>query len=516
MKTLAWILCIALAGGASEPAEKYAAADYSAFSAPAAERHQNVQSTFAVVNKLLLDLAETQHMPALAFGVVVDDQLAYVGHTGKSNLAQQTTATDQSLFRIASMTKSFVAMAILMLRDQGKLNLDDPAARYIPELSKSIALSKDAAPITIRHLLTHSAGFPEDNPWGDRQMADSEDEFTRLLNGGLSFSTATGTGYEYSNLGFALLGRIITRVSGQAYQQFITEKILQPLKLNSTIWEYGQADGQRLALGYDWIGRQWLKVPMLHDGSFGAIGGLITSVQDFSRYMALHLAAWPPRDQAPNMLLSPSSLREMQQCWRVIDQDLSYTTAAGRACPVINGYGYGLRWVRDCQGRIFVGHSGGLPGFGSHWRMMPDYGIGVVVFANRTYADLSNACYAVLDTIVTLAGLQPRQPAVSPILQKRKQELLQVLPEWQLTNAEPFADNFFLDVSIDTLRQRFGRMYRQAGNIVQVGEIRPRNQLRGSFTLQGEKADIELFFTLSPENPPRIQQLKYNLISRPN
>ena len=488
MKTLAWILCIALAGGASEPAEKYAAADYSAFSAPAAERHQNVQSTFAVVNKLLLDLAETQHMPALAFGVVVDDQLAYVGHTGKSNLAQQTTATDQSLFRIASMTKSFVAMAILMLRDQGKLNLDDPAARYIPELSKSIALSKDAAPITIR----------------------------RLLNVGLSFSTATGTGYEYSNLGFALLGRIITRVSGQAYQQFITEKILQPLKMNSTIWEYGQADGQRLALGYDWIGRQWLKVPMLHDGSFGAIGGLITSVQDFSRYMTLHLAAWPPRDQAPNMLLSTSSLREMQQCWRVIDQDLSYTTAAGRACPVINGYGYGLRWVRDCQGRIFVGHSGGLPGFGSHWRMMPDYGIGVVVFANRTYADLSNACYAVLDTIVTLAGLQPRQPAVSPILQKRKQELLQVLPEWQLTNAEPFADNFFLDVSIDTLRQRFGRMYRQAGKIVKVGEILPRNQLRGSFTLQGEKADIELFFTLSPENPPRIQQLKYNLISRPN
>jgi CubicO group peptidase (beta-lactamase class C family) len=377
-------------------------------------------------------------------------------------------------------------------------------------------LTQDTAPVTIRHLLTHSAGFPEDNPWGDRQMADTEQEFTHLLDNGLSFSTATGTGYEYSNLGFALLGRIVTRVSGRPYQQFINEKILLPLKMNSTIWEYSQARSDQLALGYSWSERRWINVPMLHDGSFGAIGGLITSVQDFSRYMALHMNAWPPGNEEMNTILSKSSLREMQQCWRVIDQDLSYSNGAGKSCPVINGYGYGLRWVRDCQGHIMVGHSGGLPGFGSHWRIMPDYGIGVVVFANRTYADLSNACYAALDAIVALAGLQPRQPAVSPILQKRKQELLQVLPDWRITNPEPFADNFFLDVSIDTLRQRFGRMYRQAGKVVKAGDIMPVNQLRGRFILQGEKADIELFFTLSPENPARIQHLKYNLISRPN
>ncbi len=512
MRTV-WILCIALAACASEPIEKTANAGSTGSSAADTEKYNKIQSTFALVDKLFLDLAETQHLPGLAYGVLVDDRLVYAGHTGMSNVERHIPATEQSLFRIASMTKSFVAMAILILRDQGQLNLDDPAARYIPELNKSVPWSKDAAPITIRHLLTHSAGFPEDNPWGDRQMADSEDEFTRLLNGGLSFSTAAGTGYEYSNLGFAILGRIITRVSGQPYQQFINDKILLPLKMHDTVWEYSQAIPERLALGYTWSERQWIKVPMLHDGSFGAIGGLITSVQDFAKYMQLQLAAWPPRDDENSKIISRSSLREMQQCWRVYSQDLSFTTGNGKPCPMVNGYGYGLRWVMDCQNRIVIGHGGGLPGFGSHWRIMPDFGIGVVVLANKTYADLGKTCYAVLDTVITLAGLQPHKPAISSILQRRKIDLLKVLPEWKIADAEPFAENFFLDFSIDSLRQQFGRLYRQAGKVNRIGDITPRNQLRGSFIIYGELANIDLFFTLSPENPARIQHLEFRILS---
>ncbi len=468
-----------------------------------AKRVVQVESTFPIVSKMFLDLAKRDHFPGLAFGIVLDGRLVYVGHTGFSNLKEKTTAGGQSLFRIASMTKSFVALAILMLRDEGKLQLDDPVRRFIPELDKSTPL------ITIRHLLTHSAGFPEDNPWGDRQMADSEDEFTQLLNSGLSFSTAPGTGYEYSNLGFALLGRIITRASGHPYQKFITEKILQPLHMNDTVWEYNLAPAGRLALGYKRVEENWIEQPMLHDGSFGAIGGLITSVEDFSKYMALHMSAWPVRDDADNGLIKSSSLREMQQCWRVINQDLDYTNGSGKSCPVINGYGYGLRWVRDCQGHVFVGHSGGLPGFGSHWRMLPDYGIGVVVFANRTYADLSKSVYTALDTIIALARLQPHPIPVSDILEKRKRDLLQVLPNWQIKNDEPFAENFFLDFSADSLRRQFDRLYRQAGKIVNVTQVVPRNQLRGTFSLQGEKAEIEIFFTLSPENPAKIQYIEF-------
>ncbi len=85
------------------------------------------------------------------------------------------------------MTKSFTAMGILKLRDAGKLSLDDPAWKYIPEMKKVKYLTNDAPSITIRHLLTHSAGFPEDNPWGDRQLADSDADLIKIINEGVGF-----------------------------------------------------------------------------------------------------------------------------------------------------------------------------------------------------------------------------------------------------------------------------------------------------------------------------------------
>ncbi len=113
----------------------------------------------------------------------------------------------------------------------------------------------------------------------------------------------------------------------------------------------------------------------------------------------------------------------------------------------------------------------------------------------------------VLDTMVKIAGLQPRQLQPSAILEKRKNELVNLLPDWN--NAEQsgiFAENFFPDYPIDTLKKHARDLYAKAGKIVAVEEMKPENQLRGSFVLKGEKTDIEIFFTLSPENPPLVQE----------
>ncbi|WP_020607265.1 serine hydrolase domain-containing protein [Spirosoma spitsbergense] len=480
-----------------------------------ADRLKKLEAAFPIVEKLYRERAEKYHYPGTAFGIVVDGKLVYSGGFGYTDVAKKTPATAKSLFRIASMSKSITAMAILKLRDAGKLRLNDPAETYIPELKSHKYLAADAPRITVRNLMTHSAGFPEDNPWGDRQLADSDADLINLIKGGISNANVPSFAYEYSNLAFAMLGHIITVVSGKPYQQYITETILKPLGMNDTKWEYTQVPLEKLALGYRWLDDTWVEEPLLHDGSYGAMGGLITSIEDFSKYVALHEAAWPPRDDADNGPIKRSSIREMAQPWTFSGLFAQSKNPAGQICPTASGYGYGLGWSQNCAGIVSVGHSGGLPGFGSQWRILPEYGIGVISYANLTYAGMGSVNSAVLDTLVAIGKLQPRQLPVSPILAQRKAELLKLLPDWK--NAEQsgiFAENFFPDKSLDFRRKAVQALYAKAGTIRKVGELIPENQLRGHFLMEGEKANIDVFFTLTPENPALIQQLDFREVSK--
>lgn len=257
-------------------------------------RLQKIEATFGIADSIFHAYANKNHFPAVAFGLVVDGKLVHSAAFGFTDISNKTKATPASLFRIASMTKSFTAMAIVKLRDEGKLSLDDPAYKYIPEMQSLHYLTSDAPTITIRHLLTHATGFPEDNPWGDRQLEDSDEQLISLIKNGVSFSNVPGVAYEYSNLAFALLGHIVTKVSGKPYQQYISENILQPLGMVHTQWEYTKVPASQLAHGYRWLNNKWVEQPLLHDGSYGAMGGLITSIEDFSKYIALHQSATPP------------------------------------------------------------------------------------------------------------------------------------------------------------------------------------------------------------------------------
>ncbi|UFH56823.1 serine hydrolase [Spirosoma sp. KNUC1025] len=514
------LLLVASAVGA-QPIPNRTAAHVTTYQPPVftdAERLKRLEAAFPIVEKIYKEAAEKRHFPGVAFGIVLDGKLVYSGGVGYTNVAKKISATPKSLFRIASMTKSLTAMAILKLRDEGKLQLDDPAEKYIPELKNHKYLTADASRITVRNLMTHSAGFPEDNPWGDRQLADSDADLLKLIKEGLTDSNVPGLTYEYSNLGFAMLGHIINVVSGKPYQQYITETILKPLGMNDTQWEYSRVPAEKLALGYRWQedgSANWLEEPLLHDGSYGAMGGLITSIEDFSKYVALHQAAWPPRSDADNGPVKRSSIREMQQPWTFASLLAQAKNSAGQLCPEVTAYGYGLRWGRNCKGQTGIGHTGGLPGFGSQWRILTEYGIGVISYANLTYAGMGAVNAMVLDTLVGIGKLQPRQLPVSPILSQRKAELVKLLPDW--TNAEKsgiFAENFFPDKSVAIRRKTVQDLYAKVGTIQRVGELIPENQLRGRFLLEGDKGNIDVFFTLTPENPALIQQLDFREVTK--
>ncbi|MGN6164562.1 MAG: serine hydrolase domain-containing protein [Flavisolibacter sp.] len=469
-------------------------------------RVEKIKKTQAVIDRLYKEHAVKNHFPGFVYGVVADGQLVYTGSTGLANVQTKTAATTSSAFRIASMSKSFTALAILKLRDEGKLKLDDAASAYIPEMKQIKYLTSDAPVITIRNLLSHAAGFPEDNPWGDRQLADTDKQLLDLIQE-VSFSNVPGIAYEYSNLGFALLGKIIAAVTGTSYQQYIAENIWKPLGMNHTYWEYAKVPAGKLAHGYRRVNNEWKEETLLHDGSFGAMGGIITTIEDFSKYMAFHLSAWPPRNEKENAVIKRSSLREMQMPHNFSGLNTRFTYASGRNCATSSAYAYGLRWSIDCENKIFVGHSGGLPGFVSNWTIFPDYGVGVVCFANLTYAPTATLNLNILDTLVKMAELEKRAIPPSPVLEQRKNQLIQLLPEWNaLNDHKVFAENFFLDNNVALLRKEASQLFAKAGLIIHVHDLVAENNLRGSFILEGEHASLQVSFTLTPENPPLIQE----------
>ena len=472
----------------------------------------NLPKYFALVDTIYSDYAKKNHYPSIAYGVVVGDQLIYANATGVANVKDNRPATTKSLYRIASMTKSFTAMAILKLRDEGKLNLNDPVSKYITQMNNVGGLTADAPSISILNLLTMSAGFPEDNPWGDRQLADSDEDLLRHIEEGISFSNNPGLTYEYSNMGFAMLGKIITTISGVPYQRYIRENIMNPIGMKDSKWEYSEAPVGTFAPGYRWEDETWKEEPVLHDGIYGAMGGLICTIEDYGKYVSLHLSAWPPRNEADNGPIRRSSIREMHQPWRVTGLFANAKTRTGGDCPAAGGYGYGLGWRQNCEGTIRIAHSGGLPGYGSHWAIYPEFNMGVVSFANHTYGAPGLPNSIVLDTLIQLAGIKKRALPPSEILLKRKEEIMSLLPDWKDAESKKiFAENFWMDKDLQHRQQATREIFADAGKIIRTTAIIPENQLRGHFTIECENKNVLVFFTLTPEREAYIQQLDIDL-----
>src|SRR5262245_26856753 len=398
---------------------------------PDADRRAKLAGAFADIDRLFEKFAADSHVPGAAWGIIIDGELAHSGVTGYRDVPTKAPVTPDTVFRIASMTKSFTAMAILKLRDEGKLSLDDPAEKYVPEMKALAYPSSDSPKITIRHLLSHAEGFPEDNPWGDQQLAETDDQLSALISAGIPFSNAPGVAYEYSNFGFAILGRIVANVVEPAaaaktavYTRYIGEHILKPLGMASTTLEPASVPPDRLAHGYRWEDETWTNEPLLANGSFGSMGGMLTTLSDLGKYVGAFLAAWPPRDGPETLPIKRSSLREMQQVWRPSPASVS------RGQLNAGGYTYGVRVWQNCQFPTIVAHGGGLPGFGTYERWLPEYGVGLIAFGNRTYTGWAGTFDAALELLARTGGLQPRAIQPSPALVSSRDAVSSLVVRW--------------------------------------------------------------------------------------
>lgn len=474
-----------------------------------ASKPSRLSGAYVDIDRLMRDFLSRENVPGGAWGIIVDGQLVHVGVYGLRDVATGAAVKSDSVFRIASMTKSFTALAILQLRDAGRLSLDDSAEKYLPELRDWRYPSGDAQKLTIRDLLTHSAGFPEDNPWGDQQLAISEDEFTALLKQGMPFSNPPGVAFEYSNYGYALLGRIVSVVSGLPYPTYVQQRILQPLGMGATTLEPTAVDDRRLARGYRFEDGQWKLEPQLADGAFGAMGGMLTSLDDLGRYVGEFLAAYPPRDEVSRGPVGRSSLREMQQMWRLRPASITLSKT-GQPQLNVTGYGYGLRISQNCDFSHIVAHSGGLPGFGSQMRWLPEYGVGLIALGNRTYTPWGNALDEAFALLARTGTLKPRLIEPSSELQAARSAVESLVTKWDDSTARELAAmNLFLDRSLERRRAEFAQLGQELGVCrSRPGYVSMENRLRGDWLFDCERGTLRASVTLSPTMPPKVQHLE--------
>jgi CubicO group peptidase (beta-lactamase class C family) len=473
-------------------------------------------SDFADVFALVADYQRRGGQPGLAYGIVLDGELVHAAGLGERRLGGPPPEAD-TVFRIASMTKSFTAAAILLLRDEGALALDDLAEEYVPELGGWPSVTADAARVSIRHLLTMTAGLPTDDPWGDRQQGLPLDEFAKFLATGLSFGWAPGTRFEYSNLGYAILGRVITGVTGAAYPDFITDRLLAPLGMTRSGFEAAQAtDADGLALGYRRAPHGWQEVSLDPCGAFAPMGGVYTCVRDLARWVTGFTAALPPgaADSGTKHPLGRASRREMQlpqepTGW---DRPASFPADGTRST-----YGFGLA-VEDnpAYGRV-VGHGGGYPGFGSYMRWHPATGIGVIALGNSTYARMAPLTERILDTVLRQRQAPAAGYAVAlapggqpwPETLAARDTANELLESWDDALADRlFSPNVALDApyeerksAIALIRDRIGPL-RNAQRTAQHD-----SPAHCRWWLAGDQGVVQVQILLTPERPPRVQSL---------
>ena len=339
-------------------------------------------------------------LPGAAAGVVQGDELAWVGGAGFADVRTQVASDAGTLYRIASITKTFTGTAVMQLRDAGRLDLDDPAVKYLPELRGAVSPFAAIEAVTIRRMLSHESGLAYDPPGTDWSVPvyQGDPRLTLARPGDIVLMLAPNVQHKYSDLAYQLLGEIVTRVSGIPHPRYVRELILDPLGMSATGFE--PLDGSllgRRAAGYS---RRPFSDELDPEPAFPPVwaeGGLWSCVQDLARWISFQLRAYAgPAADSP--VLAAASLREMHKPRYLADDD--WMSA------------WGISWCANRQDDVsWIQHSGGLPGFTTSVCFDPRQQVGAIVLHNGT-GFIAETARELAVTARRLAGSAPSAAAV--------------------------------------------------------------------------------------------------------
>lgn len=460
---------------------------------------------FSSVDGIFADHLSRGAAPAAVWGVFDNSRLVHAKSLG---------APADAAFRIASCTKSFTAAALLSLRDEGLLTLDDPITRFIPAFELSGLPSAASVVPTVRMLLTMSSGLPTDDPWADRQESLSTAEFDALLASGVRFEAEPGTRFAYSNLGYALLGRVIEVAAGQPYRDVVEQRLLTPLGLGSTGFDAGVAASGGTAVGYRRHDGNWEALRQTGPGAFSAIGGLYSTVSDLAQWAGWLASAFA--ENTDDSVLSAASRREMQQLHRLDQSATAHPT----------GYGYGLFVEQYSPTSRVVSHSGGYPGFSAHMRWSLESQLGVVACENATYSRVSDATTTAFNALLAARTPAPAERVVIAVRALWPETLAaQSIVTALLTRDDAFSsplsgELFSENVELDDPRERrqaaLVRARNDIGGLVpQLAAERPTDRSDGPahlvWFLPGRTGRLRVEIRLTPEATPRVQTLSISV-----
>ncbi len=424
MKTV-WLCVLVVAGGI-------------AGASAAADQHDDAVRDWVEAN--VPELMREARMPGFAIAVVRDGETVYADAFGARDPANNLPATPDTLFGIGSITKSFVAIAILKLAEEGKLSLDDPVAKHLP-----FELGRGNEPILIRHFLTHSPGFPNlatSSVLISRGLGEdtgvpmsSADDFFRFVNGAhgeVVFSP--GEHFFYNNAAWRMLGAIVQKVSGMAFHEYVTQNVMRPLGMQRSTFDVDRlnADADHLIPhrrgpdGPEATGFPYPNPAGIGDFSFlSAAGGIASSVNEMTRYMNMLIEQG---EYPGGRLVGRRSMRAMQTL-QIREPDGYYGTT---------GYGYGLGVTPDFLGEKMIDHGGSISVSTAYMALVPARSIGVVMMGNASgmsYAPIAESVLAILmgrdpDTAVPAFGVKSRmQHLIGDYANYRNVQTLSVIKE---------------------------------------------------------------------------------------
>ena len=371
------------------------------------EEYRQVRDAVSLLDLWIQEQMAYQQIPGLAIGIVHDQEVIWAKGYGVEDLESQDPVTPATLFRLGSVTKLFTATAILQLRDQGKLRLDDPVTRHLPgfELRSTF---EGAPEITLRHLLTHTAGLPREAafPYWTTHEFPSTEELIAAVRTQSAIYPPDKT-YKYSNLGMALLGEVVVAASGQSYAEYIQQHIFEPLGMNQSVVIPADEDRQRMATAY--MRRQAdgsrREMEYYETNAMAPAANIVSSVDDMTRFATLHLSAAP--ESGDGEVVKPSTLHEMQRSHWVYS---SWT--GGR------GLGFGISRRNE---KTLVSHGGWIGGNRTHFLLAPDENLAIIAMVNADDASPYLFSYQALDlvgdAITESTAVAPAERRVDPAWQ---------------------------------------------------------------------------------------------------